>query len=122
MQPRSVRHAVLRQRACCLGIEHCLKRWSTRKRMQDWHRFWRLNLDEQETRSRRHWNMRRPLVTKEMTREASRQVRDLGARPAMVKLSWLEPALISHVELGMKLIWRKLRSYGLIKSNGMNGI
>jgi hypothetical protein len=66
--------------------------------------------------------MSRALVTKEMTREAARQVRDLGPRPAMVKLSRLEPELISHVNKGMSLIWRKLRSYGLINAKGMNGI
>ena len=59
-----------------------------------------------------------PSVTKEMTQRADRQVRELGARRAMVKLSEAEPALIDYVERGMERIWRKLRGYGLIGGRG----
>lgn len=48
------------------------------------------------------------LVTAEMCRKAQERVDALGGRPAMVRLSKVEPELISHVNEGMERIWTKV--------------
>jgi hypothetical protein len=64
-----------------------------------------------------------PIVTKEMTAEARREVDQLGARPAMVRLERFEPELVEHVNRGMDRIWAKLEEYGLKDEKGwMRGI
>lgn len=59
------------------------------------------------------------IVTAEMCRKAQEEVDALGARPAMVRLSKVEPELVSHISLGMEKIWAKLESYGFIKNGRM---
>lgn len=52
--------------------------------------------------------MERFSVTKQMTQRADRQVREAGPRPAMVKLSNVEPELIEFVNRGMDRVSRML--------------
>jgi hypothetical protein len=63
--------------------------------------------------------MTRAIVTKEMLREAAREVRRLGPHPAKVKLSKAEPDLVEHVLRGLDRISKKLVAAGLPHEQGV---
>jgi hypothetical protein len=61
----------------------------------------------------------RTIVTKEMLREANREVRELGPHRANVKLSKVEPVLVAHVLRGLDRISKKLVHLGLPYEQGV---
>src|SRR6266542_1764738 len=105
---RSDRYVGWKQRASCSGIARCPRRSSMRKRTRRWrHRSPPISADGR--RSPRKDGVRmRTIVTKEMLREAAREVRRLGPHPAKVKLSKVEPELVAHVLKGLDGISKKL--------------
>lgn len=60
------------------------------------------------------------IVTAAMCRRAQERVEAFGGRPALVRLSQVEPELASHVLEGLDRVWAKLDGYGFVRNGRLD--